>query len=167
MLAISNKNLGVVLGCILCIFALVSCKASLLKYKIHDNYVGPVVVFIYSNLRGSGSNNLVVINRDGLGIVERRQLNSKFIFISGKMETKMRIIDIGLEKEADEKKRGIYSLVKGNSSTKCSPHSLSMVLFFVGRKSDFENWSKMHKGELKYLEEKGIDWCSFYKKHLN
>ncbi len=159
------KKLGLIF-CVFCILNSMSCGYNVLKYKIDDNYTGPIVVFVYSDPKDAGDGNIVTIDKDGLGAVRSYQLNSKFTFVSAQTEKEIQIVSVGEEIEASDKERGVYSLVKRSASSTCSPDSLSMIVFFVGVKSDFENWSKSGLNELKYFEEEGIDWCNFYKSHL-
>lgn len=61
--------------------------------------------------------------------------------------------------------RHIFQLTN-NRISKCTTTDIEVITFFVGTQKEFEHWENKRIDELTTFETLGVDWCSFYKKHL-
>ncbi|TCN53835.1 hypothetical protein EV143_101635 [Flavobacterium chryseum] len=152
-----NNVLGVII-----LLLLSSCNSEILVYSINKDFTGVCAVFIFDDLTNT---ELVKINNDGLSHISETDMNKNFIFIQNKVE--IECVPIGSKTDLRDSHRYIFQLTNNTISSKCVDSDIKVITFFIGTNKDFLEWSNMNKGELEYLSDLGIDWCSYYKELLD
>ena len=142
------------------ILIITSCKNETLIYSIQKEYRGVCAVFVIQN---ENKNIMRIEFQKGLSIMSKADLSKNFIFEDNDKKNQISIIEIG--KKAIDMDRHIFQLTN-NRISKCTTTDIEVITFFVGTQKEFEHWENKRIDELTTFETLGVDWCSFYKKHL-
>ena len=141
------------------------CNSEKIVYNISDKYTGPCVVFLDIQNKIQDEGNRITV-RNGLGAMNNNKMKKKFTFRSIETQSQFEIVELGKESSVGDSARYIFRLTQGNTTSKCVTGELYLVSFFVGKKSEYLNWSNNFYSELLYFESIGVDWCAYYKSRL-
>lgn len=145
---------------------LFSCSTTGITYEVGDTYTGPCIVFIYDDIVGQIEARNSIKLENGLGRISKNLVNNRFMFVDDS-SNEMEIISIGKQDTvSDNSSRYIFELSKGTSSSRCSKTDLNVILFFVGTKKDYLDWSSKFQDSFTYFDVVGIKWCEYYKAGL-
>lgn len=144
-------------------FFILGCKEKKISYLISDTYTGPCIVFVYPSLNSQVKYDISI--NHGLGRVDSRYLASEFHFVSLESNRDINVIPIGGDKNVQDSSRCIFELFNNTTSSSCieGEHDIRNITFYIGRKTDYTQWSNRHLGYFNYFEIAGVDWCAFYK----
>lgn len=143
------------------IIAIFGFSKQTFEYRISNNYSGPCIVFIDSTIGKKKQQNFVVI-KNGLGRISKDLMSRSFEFVTLETNSKMEIIEAGLESKVDTNSRFIFQLGNGVVTLPTCKGDIKNVSFFVGKKKEFMDWSLKFTSEFEYFDSIGVDWCKYY-----
>jgi hypothetical protein len=150
------------IAAIVLILLLLSCVRESIVYYVNEDYVGPCIVFIKEE--NTDSDSIKVVN--GLGVIGRTNVRTKFVFKGLKSGNELEIVPIGQESMSKNGEKKVYQLVKGKAQTDCTKRMVENIFFFIGSQKDFEQWNFKYINPFEYLDSNGIDWCNYYKENV-